>query len=119
LNWTDCKHKVALNIKYKELLQEKIHIIYSENIDRSVNVSKINIYKDVIMLRLTNRAIQIVYKEKDGFLLSPCRKSVLYFYSFKEMENGTEVDLSSALGATDKENKLNTSGQFSISSIFR
>ena len=51
-----------MNIKYKALLQEKVQVGIPENMEKSTNVSKINTYKDVIMLRLTNRAIQVIYK---------------------------------------------------------
>ena len=50
------------------------------------------------MLRFTNRAIQIIYKEKDGFLLSSDRKNVLYYSSFAlENEVGKIVNLAELL----------------------
>lgn len=68
----------------KEVLQAKLQVQIPANIDKIVTISKIQNYKDILMIKFTNRAIQIMYKEKDGFLLNSNRKNVLYFRSFAD-----------------------------------
>lgn len=46
----------------KEVLQAKLQVQIPANIDKTVTVSKIQNYKDILMIKFTNRTIQIVYK---------------------------------------------------------
>lgn len=72
------------------------------------------------MARLTNRCLQVLFKDKDGdgFLLAPDRKRVFYYYSFQDFDKGKEVDVRAVVGFGDKENKAGTGAQ-AISAIFK
>ncbi len=60
--WSDCIQKVRLNIKHKELMQTKAQLSICDTSPKPIMIERINVYKDVLMVRLTNRAIQVVYK---------------------------------------------------------
>ena len=58
------KYKGLLNIKYKNLNIKQ----NKNNINKIYYPSKIQKYKDMIMIRLSNKSIQIIFDCKDGFI---------------------------------------------------
>lgn len=58
------------------------------DLDKGVTVCKVNLYKDVVMARLSNRSIQVLFKDKDGFIVSSDLRKIEYFYSFEDFDKG-------------------------------
>jgi hypothetical protein len=89
------------------LLQKKAQITIDNEVEKGLTVTKLNIYKDVVMAKFSNRVIQVVFQEKDGFVISKDARSTVYYNSFSSMEPGKPISYSSLMGAgNDKENKL-------------
>jgi polo-like kinase 1 len=82
IQFNNCPHRVVLGIKHKELLQKKAQINIEREVEKSLTISKLNIYKDVLMVKFNNKVIQVVFQEKDGFIISKDGRTTTYFNSF-------------------------------------
>ena len=56
-----------LNCKYKNLPKENKNLVKT-NTSKAYIPTKIHRYKDMLMIRLSNKTIQIIYDTKDGFV---------------------------------------------------
>lgn len=63
------EHKTILNGKYRNFADENEYELHSES--KPVYATKVHRYKDILMIKLSNKSIQIVYDSKDGFIYEP------------------------------------------------
>ena len=67
-----------LNCKYKNLPKENKNLVKT-NTSKAYIPTKIHRYKDMLMIRLSNKTIQIIYDTKDGFVYESISEKLFYF----------------------------------------
>ena len=73
------KHKSILSIKAKNLLRTSSTQVKPCQ-ERQIFVSRINQHKDMTMLRLSNKCLQVIYDHsRDGFFYDIVEEKLFYF----------------------------------------
>lgn len=84
--------KVLLAIKVKEC-EGFFAKLFPSSQHEEVMITKFSEYKEMKMMRLSNRVVQLMFQEGDGFLFNQSALKMHYYGCFAEMEKGAEVDL--------------------------
>ena len=87
ISLNDCKYRVWLNLWKKQLVRSNRGIP-----EARIHVKKVHKYKNIILIKLSDNKIQVIFQEGDGFVWWAKKNSLVYFTEIGGIEKDVGID---------------------------